>query len=81
MSDKASIEVVRRVFDDQHGVCIEVGPWPDAPDVAIGIWTSGAKNIEWFGSLNVSMSPEYAECLGRALIDAAGDFRAMREKA
>lgn len=78
MNNKASVDVIRRVIDHDEGAALTVGPWPEAPDVALGLWVEGDKNEEWFGKLNISMSPDFAEALGGALIAAAGDFRAAR---
>lgn len=65
---QAETEVIRRVHTDGH--CIEVGEWPDAPD-HLELRTSGEKNVEYFGRLNLAMTPDFAMQLGRALVAAA----------
>jgi hypothetical protein len=73
MSNKAAVEVVRRVWNtDEGSVCIEVGEWPDSPDY-LELRTVSDKSIEWFGALNISMPPEFAKALGEALIAAAAE--------
>lgn len=65
-----STQVIRQIFDEDDGVCIEVGPWPDDPD-ALELRTVGKKNTDWFGKINLSMSKEFARELGKALIASA----------
>lgn len=69
MEQKVETEVVRRVWTE--GCFIEVGDY-EVPDL-IELRTVGDKNVEWFGRLSVSMTPEFAEQLGRALMAAAFD--------
>ena len=73
MSDetKFSTEVVRRVFDDAHGVFIEVGPDSDGLSL-VEIRTSG-KSAEFFGELRLVLQPEMARLLADALEAAADD--------
>lgn len=61
----ANTEIIRRIHIDQH--FIEVGEWPEAPDT-VEIRTVRPSNIEYFGPLNLALSPEAAVQLGEALI-------------
>lgn len=65
-----SIEVIRRVYDDNEGVYLTVGPWPDEPSF-LALYVEGTKNKEWYGDINMSLSDEQAYKLGKALLDAA----------
>ncbi len=75
MDSKPEIEVIRRVHFDEH--YIEVGEYPDAP-VFVELRTAGAANVEYFGSLNLSLPPAAARQLGLALIATAGDIEAKK---
>ena len=61
-------EHIRRIHFDQH--CLEVGEQPDNPEW-LELRTVGAKNIEYFGALNLNLPLNVAMQLGKALIDAA----------
>ena len=67
-----SIEVIRRVWNDDEGVYIEIGDYAEAPS-AIEIRVNHEKSRNWFGELSIAIEPEYAKKLGQALIDAAKD--------
>lgn len=75
---RSSTDVIRRVFIDEEFHCLEVGPWSD--DIAfVELRTiTGAQSAEWFGSVSVSMTPDAAEELGRALIASAADIRGTK---
>jgi hypothetical protein len=66
---RVSTEVVRKVYNDEDGVYLEVGPSPDNPS-----WVriyANEKNQDWFGKIDVVMPAEFAAQLGEALIAAA----------
>lgn len=65
---QAEIEVLRRVH--LEGRFIEVGDWPDSPD-CLELRTVGKENVEYWGTLNLTMNPDFAMALGRALVAAA----------
>lgn len=68
MPDPASTEIIRRIHTEMH--YLEVGEWGDDPD-RLELRTESAKNIEYFGAVNLVMSPDFAMQLGRALVAAA----------
>lgn len=63
-------DVVRRVYLDEEGVYLEIGPGLDFPDV-LEVRASDKKSIDWFGAVRFSVTDEFAIALGNALIDAA----------
>ena len=74
MKVEVETDVVRKVYD-RSGHFLEVGPWPDSPNVA-ALMTIGKKNEEYFGTINLSMSTEFARQIGRALIACADELDA-----
>lgn len=74
MSDqsKAMTEPLWRVWTE--GRFLEVGDF-EVPDY-VELRSVGEKNEEWFGRIRVSMTPEFAEQLGNALIAAANAKKA-----
>lgn len=74
MKDKSSIEVVRKVYDDQEGVCIDVGPGEEG--YVIQIKTTDSASIEYFGKIDfLLVGKEFAINLGKAIIAAAEEMR------
>lgn len=72
----AKTETIRRVWnDDRH--FLEVRPWPDAPGMLM-LTTAESRNAEFFGDVAVSLKPDFAEQLGRALIAAAEEARSAK---
>lgn len=73
MERKYGIEIVRHVYDTDSGTCVEVGP--DAEGGShVEIRTLG-KNADYWGEIRLTLPPEMAMELGRALIAAANDFK------
>ena len=68
-----STDVIRRVFDEEGRNFLEVGPWPDSPDVVELRTVAGQHSAEYWGPVNVALSPAMAAELGRALLAAAGE--------
>ena len=64
-----NIETIRRVHLSDEGVFLEVGDFPDAPEV-LEIRTVRKEDKEWFGDLQFTLQPEFAIDLGQALIAA-----------
>jgi len=65
----ASVEVIRRVFDDNESAFLEIGPHPDYPDAALELRTGGDQTSkDWFGEQSFSLSPDFAIALGLALV-------------
>lgn len=68
-------DVIRRVWVENEDAHLEIRPFPDAPDTALEITTaSHAGSKSWFGDICITMSPEYAKELGKALIAAADEM-------
>lgn len=66
--------MIRRVFDEYgDGACLEVGPWPDAPDTALEIRTVSDDSVKYYGKVNITISRKCAKALGEALIAASQD--------
>jgi hypothetical protein len=64
---KPETEIIRRVYNDGH--FIEVRDFPDAPDY-LELRTDG-ENAGYFGPIALSMHPDFAMALGKALIASA----------
>ncbi len=73
--NEPSTDVIRRVFDEGGRYFIEVGPWPDSPDCVELRTVEGKYSAEFFGPLNLSLTPKLAAELGRALIAASHDCK------
>jgi hypothetical protein len=69
--NKPSTDVVRRVFDEGGRYFLEIGPWPDSPDCVELRTIAGEFSAEYYGQINISLTPALAAELGRALIAAA----------
>ena len=63
-------EIFRRVYDDEEGWCIQVGPDLDDIDL-IEITAPDAISRQRFGDLSIVLPREMAEELGAILIAAA----------
>ena len=68
-----STEILRRVYDDTEGVCVEVRPCPDNPDEYIEIHTPTGKSQEYYGAFRISLPKEMVRQLGAALIASASE--------
>ena len=70
---KPSTDVIRRVFEADGEHFLEVGPWPD--DItAIELRTvPGECSQEYWGTVNLALTPAMAAELGRALLAASGE--------
>ena len=64
-----NVETLRRVHLPGEDVFLEVGDFPDAPEV-LEIRTVRKEDKEWFGDLQFTLQPEFAIDLGQALIAA-----------
>lgn len=64
-----NVETLYRVHLPNEGVFLEVGDFPDAPEV-LEIRTVREEDKEWFGDLQFTLQPEFAIDLGQALIAA-----------
>lgn len=71
---KVSTDVIHRVWNDDEGVFLEIGP--DADGHAIEIRTGNdKKSQEWFGKFNVTLhGKDFAEAVGEAILEASIKF-------
>jgi len=72
---KTWIETTRRVGDEDGGF-IEIGTWPESPKMFLELRTvEGEKSRDYFGKMNLAMSPDLARGIGMALIAAADEMQ------
>ena len=64
-----NVETLHRVHLPSEGVFLEIGDYPEAPDV-LHIRTIREEDKEWFGEMGLILSPEFAIDLGNALATA-----------
>ncbi len=69
-----SVELIRRVYDADHGACFEIGPDSDGLD-CVQLRTPDAASKEYFGDVRFTVPAEMAELIGQALIDAANEAK------
>lgn len=69
---KPSTDVIRRVFDESGSYFIDIRPWAGGLEMRT---VEGEQSAGYYGSLNLALSPDFAEELGKALIAAARDIR------
>lgn len=65
-------EIVRRIWDDEEGVCFEVRPDQDGLGF-IELHTPDDKSREYYGTVRFAMDKDTARQVGVALIAAADD--------
>ena len=65
-----SVELSRRVCDDGHGACFEIGPDSDGLN-CVQLRTPDAASKAYFGDVRFTVPKEMASMIGWALIDAA----------
>jgi hypothetical protein len=66
---KPETEIIRRIYNDGH--FIEIRDFPDAPNY-LELHTEG-ENADYFGPVAISMHPDFAMALGKALIASAAE--------
>jgi hypothetical protein len=77
MSYPIATDIIRRI-QNEGGHTLDVRPWPDGPDF-VCLMNSSDESAEWFGRIELSMEPEFARRLGRALIACADELdKALR---
>ena len=62
-------DVIRQVYDEA-GNFLTIRPWADGPD-SVCLQTVGKNNQEYFGKVEVAMTPKMARELGTALINCS----------
>lgn len=72
---RASTDVIRRVFTDDNFRFLEVGPSSDDVEFVELRTVKGEFSAEWFGLVSITLTPDAAEQLGRALIASAAEIR------
>lgn len=71
MSEKAFVEVQRRVFDGGGGASLVVGPYDDGfVEIRTG---NDPVSEEWFGKHAISFSPKVARAVAEALLKCADE--------
>lgn len=74
MTDKVWTEIVRRIGVEGEGYFLSVGPWSEAPEM-VSLYTEGEKNSNYYGRIDVALSPDQAMLLGQALIACADELK------
>jgi hypothetical protein len=67
-----SVELVRRIYHDESGACIQVGPGCDGLGCVEVRAPYGASKAH-FGNIDFTVPAQVARLLGNALLDAAAD--------
>jgi len=72
-----SLEVHRKVFDDDEGRFLSVRPSPDFPDGNVMLWAEKSEQ-EYFGEFRVDLPAAFMRKLGEALIATANEVEASK---
>lgn len=67
------ILVKREVFLGDHAEPVQVGSGRDHGCELVELYTSGDKQEKYWGKISISLQPEEARELAKALIDSAND--------
>ena len=62
-------DIILHVYDET-GNFLTIRPWADSPN-SVCLQTAGKDNQEYFGKLEVAMTPKMARELGTALINCS----------
>lgn len=74
MSKKYQTEVVRRIYENDEGVHIEVAPDSDGLECVV-LRTVDEDSKNYYGEINLMLPKELARLVGQALIDSSNDVR------
>lgn len=74
MTDKYSIEIHRRVYDEDNGQYLTVRPFADFPDGNVMLMSDSDQEDYW-GSLRLDLPAAMMRKLGEALIAAANEVK------
>ena len=66
-----TVELFRKVYDDDTGACIQIGPDSDGLG-CVEVMTPDPASKKHFGAIRFTVPKTLAYLLGKALIDAAG---------
>lgn len=69
MSNKYSVETIKRIYDDSEGCFIEVVPSADCPEELLVIRTIDEESKMHFGDAYLCLPKEVAMLLGEVLIE------------
>ncbi len=72
-----STEVNRRIYNDDYGVFIEVGPDADGLGGLVEVRTIDAESKKHYGELRLTIDPEMAKQLAFALLKAADEVSSV----
>jgi hypothetical protein len=67
-----STDVIYRVWCDNEGAAIDVGPDADALGL-VWLRNFGAKSVDFFGKVDITFDPGMARAIGEGLIAAADE--------
>ncbi len=68
-----TIEVIRRVLNENERCYITIGPSPDFPNENVRIWTDNPNNIEFFGKIDLDLPYTMIRELAKAMVACADD--------
>jgi hypothetical protein len=68
-----SMETVRRIYDDEEGVYLQVGSCQDGNPGVVALCTSDTKSAEWYGRFYLGINPEQARLLAVAILARADE--------
>jgi hypothetical protein len=68
-------DVIRRVFTEDGSNFIEIGPWPEVPDMIELRTVKGEFSADYFGNISIAMKKDFAEQLGMALLNSASEMK------
>lgn len=69
MSNKYSVETIKRIYDDSSGHFIEVSPSADFPGEWLVIHTTDVESKAHFGDVCLCLPKEVTKLLGEVLIE------------
>jgi hypothetical protein len=75
---KFSTEVVRKVYDDEDGVYIQVGPDGDGLDL-VELRVSDEESKKYYGDVRITLYPAQARLLADALLACADEMEKIRD--
>ena len=67
-----TVELFRKIYDDDMGACIQIGPDSDGLG-CVEVMTPDPASKEHFGAIRFTVPKALAALLGKALIDAAAE--------
>ena len=74
MEKRFQTDVVRKIWENQEGVYLEVAPDDDGLECVV-LRTVDEASKNYYGDINLMIPKELALLLGQALIDATKDTR------